>query len=276
MNDAAAMTRYLLGELSDGERDELEARYFRDGSAFDALVDVENALVDDYVRGRLAPETRARFEAHYLSTPERRERVRFARALVTVTDRQPAAAPDARADEPTGWRAWWVSLGRVRLVTAAAAAVLLMAAGLWLVLDQSRTGPDTAPAPVAGTPAPPEGARTEPVLAIVTLALTVGPGERSAAPATPPTVTIPPGTGEVRLELTLREHEYARYRVSVRAIGDGEVFTSGALTASTDGPAFTVTIPAPRLRPGDYLLTLQGAAAAADFDDLSQTIFRVR
>ena len=81
------MTRYLLGELSEQEQTELEARYFADSVLFDTLADVETALVDDYVRDRLPADTRLRFESHYLADPRRRERVRFARALISTIDR---------------------------------------------------------------------------------------------------------------------------------------------------------------------------------------------
>jgi hypothetical protein len=79
------------------------------------------------------------------------------------------------------------------------------------------------------------------------------------------------------LALTLREHDYARYRVIVRAIGGAELIRTDDLLPAAGGaqPAFTITLSAARLRPGDYMLTLQGTTRA-EFEDLSQTIFRVR
>jgi hypothetical protein len=109
-----------------------------------------------------------------------------------------------------------------------------------------------------------------------TLALIVGPGERSSSRDGPPTLTIPPGTEQVRLGLTLREHDYARYRVIVRAIGGAELLRQSDLVAAGGaGPAFAITIPATSVDAGDYMPTLQGASTAGEFEDLSQTLFRV-
>jgi anti-sigma factor RsiW len=301
-DQAALMTRYLLGELSEAEREAFEARYFEDPRVFAELADVESALVDDYVRRRLTPEVRRQFEAFYLADPARRERVRFAEALVSTIDRVNTAAktPTRRQEPSSPWPAW---LGAIRAprFAMAAAMLVLAAAGIWLVLNAPRTprvssttaggGPGPAATsvqpgdsttatgvPTPGTTQPGPNAPPPPVVAIATLALTVGPGERAAAIGEPPTLTIPPDTEQVRLALTLREHDYARYRVSIRAVGGGEVFRLSDLIPIMDDrtPAFTLTMPAPRLQTGDYLLTLQGASAAGEFEDLSQTLFRVR
>ena len=45
------MVRYLLGDLSDQERERLEQIYFADDDAFAQLSALEDELVDDYVRG---------------------------------------------------------------------------------------------------------------------------------------------------------------------------------------------------------------------------------
>lgn len=280
------MTQYLLGELSEGEREAFEARYFEDPAVFTHLADVESALVDDYVRGRLAPDVRRQFERHYLADPARRERVRFAEALVATVDRTGGQreARDPAVDSGSPWHAWLNWLGGPRLAGAGAAAVVVVAVAAWLFIDARRgTQPSTtATAPPATTVAPanttaPVPPAPPPVLAVVTLSLTVGPGERSAAGGEPATLTIPPGTDLVQLALTLREHDYARYRVIVRAIGGAEVIRTGDLVPAARGaqPAFTLTLPAARLPSGDYLLTLQGATGA-EFEDLSQTIFRMR
>jgi len=288
MNDATTMTRYLLGELSDRERAEMEARYCSDARTFAALVEVENGLIDDYVRGRLTEEVRVRFEAAYLSSPARRERVLFARALVRSADAPASAAPPGPTHRPASERAWWAVLRGSRLAMATAAALVLVASGIWLVLDRSPALPDQAAAddagqaPVAGPrqsrDAAPSDAAAPPAETIVALTLTVGAGERSASPVPPPAVTIPPGTTDVRLQLRLREHDYPRYRIGVRAIGAGEVFAATDLRPEQAGDTamLAVSVPTGRLTSGDYLLTLHGETAAGEIDELSQTIFRVR
>jgi hypothetical protein len=305
MSDATPlMTRYLLGQLSEREQADLEGRYFEDARVFDQLAEVETALVDDNVRDRLSTETRARFESHYLADPLRRERVRFAQALVTTLDRgdssTPAAAP---APEPTGRLAWLVALRGPQLAMGLAATVVLVAVGAWLFNQAQRVRQDATTTVTTGAPrgadpsiapgaadAPPvstlpanttaptaTGPPARPVLAVATLALMVGPGERSATPREIPVLTIPPGTDQVRLVLSLREHDYARYRVIVRTIGGAELFREGNLVPVTGGtqPTFTLTLPAARFESGDYMLTLQGSSAASAYEDLSQTLYRV-
>src|SRR5215472_16128904 len=99
MNDSdQKLIRYLLGEMSESEKTALEQQYFNDPGLFNRLVGVEHELLDNYARDRLAPEIRTRFESHYQSHPERRERLRFAQSLaagidqVTVVDRPGAPA----------------------------------------------------------------------------------------------------------------------------------------------------------------------------------------
>src|SRR2546430_7925764 len=73
--------RYLLGELDDRTREKVEQRLLSDGEMFEELLVAEDEIIDDYAGGRLDPEERADLEAHFLATPERQQKVRFARAL---------------------------------------------------------------------------------------------------------------------------------------------------------------------------------------------------
>ena len=61
-NELQVLKRYVLGELSEDERDALEPRYFSDQQVFDQLVLIETEVVDDYVHGRLSAPDRATFE----------------------------------------------------------------------------------------------------------------------------------------------------------------------------------------------------------------------
>ena len=274
--------RYLLGELTEAEQSALEETYFNDAQVFAEVAAEENALVDDYVRDRLALETRHRFEAVYLSRPERRARVEFAEALLTRVDASPAPSIGDRSESPrANWLTAWLG-HRPALAMATLAAAIVLGIAVWTALRSTRQEPEqqqtTANAsPSTPTTRPPEPT-VAPTLSIVTLAMTVGAGQRSSTPSAPTTLEIPANTDTVRLALTLRERDYGRYRVIVRAIGAEEILRRDDLKPSLEpsGPAFTIDVPASTFVSGDYMLTLQGATGTGEFDDLSQSLFRVR
>ncbi len=269
-NSEQLLTRYLLGELAESERATLERRYFEDPRLFKAVTRVEAQLLDDYARGRLAPETLRRFEAHYLAHPERRARAEFARALAARLDRPRTTGPRTAHAFPTG--AWFAGL---RPGLAAAIAGLVIVAGFaWYALDSRRSGREATPGPQAGG-APP-GPISPPAGPTVTLALAVDPDIRGGG-GEPTTFVIPPGTAEVRFELGLREQDYPAYRVALRRVGGAGLPASGELnpTASPSGPVIVLSLPAGRFETGDYLLTLQGRTGDGAFEDLSQSLLRI-
>ena len=227
MNESTpTITRYLLGELPEGERSALEERYFADPRVFDEITAAETALVDDYVRGRLPADLRRRFEQTYLTDARRRNRVRFAETLAARVD---------QSGEPSPGRASWLGVlwPPTPRLGFAVATVLLVSTGIWLAIQTSPVRQESAQ--VDGGRAteverPPPGPADPPPLtrpsqpgptmpSFVTLFLAVGGGERGQDAARPPTLVIPSGTSEVRLQLRLREHEHASYQVVVRAIG---------------------------------------------------------
>ena len=295
---ANATRRYLLGELAEAERAAFEARYFDDRRVFADAAAVENDLIDDYVRGRLADADRRRFEAVYLADPRRRERVAFAESLVTVTARrdnpQPARTVDG-APSRSGWA--WLASPRPAFALAAVILLVVIGGGAWFAAESQRQRAALADAEAFGA----EQARLErerqaqdeaqrarerdqqaaaaaprATPSFVIFALAVGPGVRSAGAAAPATLTIPRGVTDVRLVLTVAEHQYVRYRAIVTPVGGTEVFRSGAFTAPRQRTAsFTINVPATHFSSGDHMLTMQGAPARGEFDDLSQSLFRV-
>lgn len=87
------MIRYLLGdELSTAEQDGIEES-FGDADYFEQFLRAEGDLVNEYIRGRLAPYERGLFEANYLSSARRREKVAVARALLKLAPPRPQPAP---------------------------------------------------------------------------------------------------------------------------------------------------------------------------------------
>jgi hypothetical protein len=86
------LTRYLLGDLSERERIEIEDRYLSNAEFFDELVVAEDELIDDCVRGKLSGKDRELFEQNFLTSTARRERVKSSRALMEFADMH-AATP---------------------------------------------------------------------------------------------------------------------------------------------------------------------------------------
>src|SRR5262245_52027211 len=88
--------RYLLGVATEQEKTALEETLFKDPAALEEISAVEDELIDDYLSGELATDERSQFERAYFASPQRRERVEFARTLRKRLAKE-SAPPIARA-----------------------------------------------------------------------------------------------------------------------------------------------------------------------------------
>ena len=108
--DTTMMTRYLLGQLPEAQRDLYEQEWFTDQAQYAQLCEAENALIDAYVRGDLRGPEGTLFEQHFLTIPARRERVQTARALVQELERRVL-----ETHPELWWQRWFAShAGRAR------------------------------------------------------------------------------------------------------------------------------------------------------------------
>ena len=158
LDDNNLLTQYLLGGLPAARVEELDELSIVDGEFASQLGEVENDLIDAYVRGEMIGQTRVQFEAHYLTSPRRREKVKFAQSLQTFTEikvreRSPKAVvietPAQEIDKtkselisPVNTVAWWqrwFTIPSLKLQGGlAAGAVLLFISGGWLLLETFR------------------------------------------------------------------------------------------------------------------------------------------
>ena len=130
---------YLIGALPEDETERFDEMSLTDDAFANRLRDVENDLVDAYARGGLSGTLAEGFKAHYLASPRRREKVRFARALVTLgvasepagtkTELAGRAAGSVPGSTPQPWPAGPTRQRRIVWALAMAAAVLLAVAG---------------------------------------------------------------------------------------------------------------------------------------------------
>jgi anti-sigma factor RsiW len=247
--DAILTRRYLLGETGDAERERIEQAYFADEAMLERMEAAEETLIEDYLADRLSPDSRNRFEREFLSLPHRRARVATIRALIAAAagaDRAPGRGGfAARKSRAVRWAA-----------PLAAAALVLIAAGVWREVGVSRGGRvkanDAVARSRADASAPLRGS-------VHTFAVSLLPaGTRSAG--TTPDVVVPAGTDLVELRLAAEPGDvpFEHGRAVVRTVSGAEVW-SGPVTSPSDrlaGIAASITVPAPRLGPDDYVITL--------------------
>ena len=244
------IVRYVLGQLTGPELDELEEHLLTDEAFFEQVEAVEAEVCDDYVAGRLSAADRSAFDARLPGNADLQRRVAFARALA-------ASAPQTM--RMARW--WWA---------AAAALALATASGLWFSRDRPAPPPaivagpgpgavtppqiTSTPAPAAGQPrvipAPPA------VLATITL---FGPVVRDAAEVR--VLSVPAGQGLVRVEVALQDGDvFPAYRAEITNQSTASVFVADRLPPSSSSPGRSVVteLAADRLPNGTYQISVYG------------------
>jgi anti-sigma-K factor RskA len=81
-HESAEIRRYLLGNIQvEDERRKIEKRLMLDDDYFEEILIEEDELIQDYVDDQLSTDERRRFEKHFFISEERRDKIKFARAL---------------------------------------------------------------------------------------------------------------------------------------------------------------------------------------------------
>lgn len=156
-DDETELRQYLLGELPREARAEVEERLFLDGDYFRRLQAATDDLIDDYVYEELSAADRGRFETYFLSQPGHREDLKIARALQQYISAEAGSEPAetasaAAADLPRARPAPGVlffprlrALNPLARLSLAAAALIIVAVGIWLVIKAARSREQAPP-----------------------------------------------------------------------------------------------------------------------------------
>jgi hypothetical protein len=281
------LTQYLLGQMSETERVEIEDRFFADDALFEYLAAIETELIDAYVRGELPEPDRLR---RLLGSPRLRARIAVARRLneravmftapavsaagPANTSRKtpaPGSAPREQGQKPI---AGVPAKKTTSPVTAAIAAGLVLVAGVagwWAFQSKS---PQVS-AGIAAPSAPTEGrpialsmpAAPPPVLVLVSatpgpVALVLAPGSASTR-ETSAMLTKPEGADVLRIQIDHHGSGYERYAVVITRERE-RIWAETAAAPRAPGASGTIVqFPAGTLAAGDYLVTLSGGAMQA-------------
>jgi hypothetical protein len=98
------LRQFLLGQLDEAEREELEQLVLSEGGTREKLLMAEDDLIEEYLEGSLAGDERDKFLRQFLSIPHQRDKLRMAKSLrrlaraQTVEAQPPADKPLLLAD----------------------------------------------------------------------------------------------------------------------------------------------------------------------------------
>lgn len=302
----ARLTRYLLGAVSETERENIEAEYLTDEDVFEQMLIAEDELVDAYARGELADQERKQFEKNFLTSARGRDRVHFSQALAgVVSDARSVVLPS-----PTSsfFAALWASLTPKVRVAGVAFAVLLITAFSWLLVDrmrmrrelqelraeqvrlteQSKELQRIADAERARSaelaaqlqergpePVPTEGAIPPKRPSEDILAFNISPGSVRGSGGT--NLAVPSSAKSIRLTLNFeRPSSHQEYRAAIETADGKTVWRKDSFGSRANADRVSLPlIPVTALPPGDYVLLLSGKQAAGNFETVANYSFRI-
>ena len=290
--------KFLLGNLTEEEQVQVEDRAFADGDFLSALEDTEADLIDAYVRGELSQSDRRSFELRFLTSPERRRKVEFARALATIISE--SSIQESRAAGRPFFTRLFGEWNPVLQFATGMAALFCIAGGAWLVsenaeirsrvaaleaerrdfevreqsLRQQLSEEQTRAAALAMQSRQASEAARAPLVASLVLAPGVSRAQTRAE-----RLVLGPSVQIARIEIPLESRDdYPRFRAELRTRSGEEVLSRSNLVSQKSGDGFTISVdvPASALAVGDYELALKGIAADHTSQDVGYYYFGVQ
>jgi len=285
---------YILGTLSDDEAARLEESYFVDDAEFEEFEIAEEELIDRYVRGELSPQERDQLEKTFARSPRLIQRVQIARVLASRL--APEKVTVVQTPQPARARlSWWQSLfgspnaSRAPAMAVGFSVLLLLLGGATLfaaylslreqsrqiaaqqaVLEQRQRELDQQAADLKAqtdelarrvqlpSETPPPQVSPTPQASAPVVFLTLSSGVTRSVGGSR-TARLRPETSEVQLTLDLRDTSYPSYRATIINADRGEVFSRDGLRQQA--ARLTLRVPAKQLPPGDYYVSVYGGPA---------------
>ena len=277
------LTRYLFGDASEAECEEIAQQFFTDDELFEQLIVVENDLIDRYVRGELSQDEENHFKQSYLTTQPRFDKILTAKALIqTATESRTAKKnlDETKKKEELSWLAWFqqpvggFAWGKGVLAALVLFLVLISSFLLWNYNNKNSNEivkipptpsptPSTSPTPdgkSSPSPSNEENKNTpekktpdaEPKPMVATLLISGSSRDGGATP----TAVINENTSAVRLQIKIKDSSYSSYSVTVKRVSGAEISSQENIKSAKG--LVTTTISAQKLSQGDYFVTVEG------------------
>lgn len=256
----ALLREFLLGRLADEDRERIESLFLTDSPTRERVLALEQDLIDDYLEDSLSQGDKERFLARYAQTDEQRRNLRITGAIKDWAVRE-ARVPQPAAPTVSGWSRFltWLRLKpRFVVPIAVTIAIAIVLAIVWLNSRTEQRKHLAIEQELAQLNSPASLREVPPEMTSFDLRPV---SVRSVGAQAE--LKIPAGIRLIELQLPWIPNErYSMYQAVVRRVSDRESFTISNLQAESDGRyTIRLRLPAQMLTRGDYQINLIGVAA---------------
>jgi hypothetical protein len=266
----AMLREFLLGKVDDEEGARIESLFLTDSEAREKVLVVEQELIEDYLEDSLAAEDREKFLLRYGQTAEQLQQLRITKAIKDWALRE-----NASHTVPIELSTWQRLRARVRLrpvfviPIAVTALIAIVVGGVWLNGRMKRAAIEQELTQL-NTPA--NLRETPPQMTSLDLTpIAVRSLERRNEFKQSADVRIV----ELRLPWIQKER-YATYQAELRRVSGGETFTIPNLKAGNDGLSIIrLRLPADILSRGQYQIRLSGIDSSGAAGTSEEYVFIV-
>jgi hypothetical protein len=255
----ALVRQFLLGKLADEKHAQIEALFLTDSQVSERVLAIEQELIEDYFEDSLSEEDKERFLSRYAQTEEQRRKLRITKSIKDWAVAE-SKAPQAIAATLSIWSRLRTRLRLKPLLFVPIAVTTVIAIVLGFVLlnrHMEQRRHLAVEQELVQLNSPTNLRGVPPQMASYDL-----------RPVTPRTVEpereLKPGADIRIVELRLpwiQKERYSTYRVQVSRADDEKVFTIPNVAAETDGThVIRIRLPVHMLRRGYYQIRLSGIA----------------
>jgi hypothetical protein len=269
-SDYGLIKKYLLGELTEHEQEEVEKRLLVDRDFSEEVSMGRTDLVDEYVAAVLTLDERRRFEEHFLSTPKHFQMVEIARALDNRFD------GEIKQSEITPLLSRPFYRRHLTLIVTVIAGASLVAFVIWQVImqrprDRTTEGLEAQRAilqnELSSINRGPMDSRQN---AFAVVPLTLRP-ILARDLAENRSVVIPANPSIIGLRLELLDNKYPDYKATLKTNEGYELAAVDRLTSesSNKGKVVVLNLPSWLMRPGSYQVELSGRLPSNEYEQIS-------
>lgn len=255
----ALVREFLLGKLADEKRERIENLFLTDPQIRERVLSLEDELIEEYLEDNLTEADKERFLTRYAQTDEQRRKLRITKSIKDWAVTQ-AKAPQTSAAAVSLWKRLWT---RLRLKPAFAVpiavtiVITIVLAVVWLNSQMERRKHLAVEQELAQLNSPPSLRETPPDM----ISFELKPvNVRSDEPER----GINRGADTQIIEMRLpwiQENRYATYQAQFRRTENTESFSIPNLQPENDGGyRIRIRLPAQMLRRGSYQIQLRGVA----------------